>query len=333
MARKNGIDLFRLIGAFFIMILHASLGDLNETLEENLRLLARWAVPFYFMASGYFLEPKISGNLFSFTKIQNNVSRLVTILITSSLLYSPFAVLNGDKLNDIEILATGTYFHLWFIGSLIFGLFFLWYIYFIKKVFLLPLVSIIILILATFVNSYDLLIGLDFDHQFFRFLLSIPFLFLGYYIAKMEFTKINKYVLCLIALSGFILQHFEVKYISGFLLDGSKSFQFLIGTILAVIPLFILSTRISMKANLLSSWGREHSLFIYLYHPMAYIVLFSLVKRIFPENYSISLVFFPIIGFVITLFAGISMSKFFPKLYSLINGKLDFIKIKKGGEK
>jgi surface polysaccharide O-acyltransferase-like enzyme len=87
MDRKHGIDLYRLIGAFFIMILHTSLGSLNIEFTENLRLLSRWAVPFYFMVSGYFIGLKIVNKKLDFKKIEKNVSVLIGILFVTSNIY------------------------------------------------------------------------------------------------------------------------------------------------------------------------------------------------------------------------------------------------------
>lgn len=69
MKRKNGIDLFRLIGAFFIMCIHAEYGKLNQEYVDNLRLFSRWAVPFFFITTGFFLGSKIQKNALDFKKI------------------------------------------------------------------------------------------------------------------------------------------------------------------------------------------------------------------------------------------------------------------------
>ena len=66
MERKNGIDLFKLIGAFFIMCLHTSYGSLDQEYVDNLRLFSRWAVPFFFISTGLFLGNKIENKNLDF---------------------------------------------------------------------------------------------------------------------------------------------------------------------------------------------------------------------------------------------------------------------------
>lgn len=59
MSRLNAIDLMRLIAAFSIMFLHTSLGAISVNNQEIIRLSVRWAVPFFFITSGFFFRKKI----------------------------------------------------------------------------------------------------------------------------------------------------------------------------------------------------------------------------------------------------------------------------------
>lgn len=80
--RLNVLDLLRFIGAFFIMTLHTSLGDLNDSIQQDIRLSARWAVPFFFCTTGYFIGKKItSQNLLSFASIQLNIIKLISVFL------------------------------------------------------------------------------------------------------------------------------------------------------------------------------------------------------------------------------------------------------------
>jgi len=133
MKRKNGIDLFKLIGAFFIMCLHTSYGSLNQEYVDNLRLFSRWAVPFFFMSAGFFLGKKIKNNNIDFKRIQKNIIMLFSILIVSSIIYLPVNFIQGNLPINVAIILTGSYFHLWFIGALLTGYFFIWYFYTLLK--------------------------------------------------------------------------------------------------------------------------------------------------------------------------------------------------------
>ncbi len=54
--RNGGLDIFRLIAAFLVVAIHTSpLSSLNETADFILtRIIARIAVPFFLMVTGYF---------------------------------------------------------------------------------------------------------------------------------------------------------------------------------------------------------------------------------------------------------------------------------------
>jgi surface polysaccharide O-acyltransferase-like enzyme len=323
MNRQNGIDLFRIIAAFFIMILHAdSFGDLDSEYVNNFRLLGRWAVPFYFIVTGYFIEKKIDNRHLDFTKIQNNISKLITILIVSSLIYIPINIAKGRLFYQVDHLLTGSYFHLWFIGSLLFGYIFIWYLFFIKKNKFLPYIAVLLLLLAIITDSYDQFLGLNISFNLFRFLLSIPFLYIGIVLSRKKASKVNKKVLFAILIIGIIIQLFEVNLLSQLFGYDKYLHQFLFGTIIIVIPIFILSSMIKIKESKLVKWGRQHSLFIYLFHPMIYLGLGVFIHKFFPNYTGTILMFSPIIGFIIILFIAILFDNYFPKIYKLLNGNL-----------
>lgn len=49
--RNRTFDLFKWVAALFVLLLHVPFpGDVGGTV----RMFARWAVPFFFMVSGYF---------------------------------------------------------------------------------------------------------------------------------------------------------------------------------------------------------------------------------------------------------------------------------------
>jgi len=319
MSRKNGIDLFRLIGAFFIITVHTDYGNLNTYFVDQLRLLARWAVPFFFMATGYFLGNKIENGTLPFQRIQNNISMLITILIVSSIVYVPVnRVLNYR----IENLLVGTYHHLWFIGSLLSGYLFIWYIYFIKKNRFLPYVSAIILMLAVFSDSYDQFLGKNIEFNFYRFLLSIPFMYIGTLISISNYSRLSKKALVGLVIFGIAIQILETNYFKSAFGYSAFLHQFLIGTIILSIPLFILSTMIEIKESKLTIWGRRHSLFIYLYHPIGLLFISGCINKVFPNYSGVIQMFSPIIGFMLMLSVAIMLDNFIPAIYRILNGDL-----------
>jgi surface polysaccharide O-acyltransferase-like enzyme len=120
------------------MCLHADYGFLNQECVDNLRLFSRWAVPFYFITTGFFIREKIEKNNLDFKRIQKNVSTLISILIVSSAIYILVNFVNGYFPIGIVSVLIGSHFHLWFIGSLLTGYVFIWYLFFIGKPHFLP---------------------------------------------------------------------------------------------------------------------------------------------------------------------------------------------------
>ncbi|WP_372752979.1 acyltransferase family protein [Mariniflexile sp.] len=325
MERKNGIDLFRLVGAFFIMMLHTTFGDAKIEYVENLRLLSRWAVPFYFMASGYFIGPKIIDQNLDFKKIERNVSVLISILIVTFLVYVPISPSNYSIVN----LLVSIHYHLWFIGALLFGYIFLWYIYFIRWSKILPFIASLILISAIISDAYDVLFERSFDFILARFLVAIPFLYIGVIISKVKFNLRVLKLLWFLIVGGFMLQFMEAHYLK-FLFDVNKyTIEFTLGTLIGALALFVFSTTIKLKENLISTWGKDHSLFIYLYHPFLYFLLTVFLNKLFPEEQNTITIFFPVIGFMLLLGIAIFMKRYLGNVYAILNGNFVELKFKK----
>lgn len=206
---------------------------------------------------------------------------------------------------------------------MIFGYIIIWFFYFINKSKWLFCVSFFLLILALIANSYDALFGIDLNYDLFRFLLSIPFMNIGIWISKKEFNRNCSVIFATFLFLGFALQYIESNLFYRFYKHSIFDQQLLIGTVLLTISLFVLSINLPIKDNAFSTMGRKYSLFIYLYHPMVYLVMGFLIVKLIPEDLNTVLMFFPLIGFILTLILGIFLDKYFKMLYKLLNG--DFI--------
>lgn len=317
--RKNGIDLFKLIAAYFVMVLHADDARLSAEYAENARLLGRWAVPFFFMSAGFFLGHKIEKTSFDFKKIQKNVSMLISIMIVAALVFLVAGFFKESYYYRIEDLLIGTHYHLWFIGSLLFGYVFIWYLYFIKKESILAYLSILLFALALLSDSYDLFLWDSFHFSFFRFLLSIPFMFLGIFLSKKKINPKYKGMFLLLAIGGIGLQLIEAQMFKSLFDYSAYSHQFLLGTILMVVPLFIFSSLLNIQESKLSRWGREYSIFIYLYHPLLYLFVMPGIENNWPFIQGFS----PIIGFLICLSFAMTLHKFLPRVYNVLKGNFN----------
>ncbi|WP_256469711.1 acyltransferase family protein [Flavobacterium humidisoli] len=322
MNRKNGIDFFRLIGALAVMCIHASYGNLSYEYVSNLRLFSRWAVPFFFLTSGFFLGPKIEYNSLDFKRIQKNVSQLISIILVSSIIYLPICFKTKNMPKNIADLLVGIQPHLWFVGSLLTGYIAIWYLYFIKKNKILPYSSIFILLVALLIDSYDQFFHKNIGFFSVRFVLSIPFMYIGIIASKKNIYQVSNKLLIGMILIGFAIQYFEAELFLKLFSYPKIKHQFLIGTIITSIPLFIFTSKINLPENRFSEWGRKYSLFIYLYHPAIYFLMSQNLNKLIPLYSDYVMMFSPIIGFIILIALAIFLEKYLPKLSNILNGNL-----------
>ena len=130
----TGIDYFRFIAALLIIAIHTSpLGSFSETGDFMLtRIIARVAVPFFFMTSGFFL---ISRYTCSAEKLGAFIKKTTLIYGVAILLYIPINVYNGYfKMDNLlpniikDIVFDGTLYHLWYLPASIIGAAIAWYL-------------------------------------------------------------------------------------------------------------------------------------------------------------------------------------------------------------
>lgn len=129
-----GIDYFRLIAALLIVAIHTSpfisfsqIGDFMFT-----RIIARVAVPFFFMTSGFFL---ISRYTYNTERLCAFIKKTILIYGTAILIYIPINIYNGYfKIDNLlpniikDIAFDGTLYHLWYLPASIIGAVIAWYL-------------------------------------------------------------------------------------------------------------------------------------------------------------------------------------------------------------
>lgn len=133
-----GIDFFRLIAAVLIVAIHtsplASLKDgVGGTADFILtRIVARIAVPFFFMTSGFFL---ITRYHYDDRKLRSFVKKTACIYGAAIVFYIPVNSYNGYfKMENLlpnlikDIVFDGTLYHLWYLPAAIIGGVTAWYL-------------------------------------------------------------------------------------------------------------------------------------------------------------------------------------------------------------
>ena len=118
----KGIEVFRVIAAFLVVAIHTSpLATYSDTADFIFtRVLARVAVPFFFMVTGYFV---LSKGL----QPRHFLKKTAIIYALSAALYLPINVYAGHLqswgLLDLvqQVFFEGTFYHLWYLPAAIIG--------------------------------------------------------------------------------------------------------------------------------------------------------------------------------------------------------------------
>lgn len=118
----KGIEIFRVVAAFLVVALHTSpLAGYSGTADFVFtRVIARVAVPFFFMVTGYFVLSKGTG-------VRRFLKKTAIIYAASAALYLPINVyaghLQGWGLLDLvqQVFFEGTFYHLWYLPAALLG--------------------------------------------------------------------------------------------------------------------------------------------------------------------------------------------------------------------
>jgi surface polysaccharide O-acyltransferase-like enzyme len=325
--RNYTIDALRILGAFSVIVLHTHFeGILTNASANAVFLCARWAVPFFFLVSGYFFEKKSRTNLdIEFTK---SLKYLLGIFIVANAIYSVVALqtiyYSAKDVLSIRSIVLGNWFHLWFIGAMIIGYTSLWFVVSIGMEKAMSFIALFIMGFALFIGPYSTFNTLNIDLYFSKFIISVPFLFIGFLYSKYSLDKTFKLASSVVVVMlGLISTFVENAIIYNHTKPVLVNHEYLFGTFILAIGLFMFSFNIRLsKDNFLSMLGRKYSLMIYLYHPLLILVLTFAMKKIAKMNSSQMLWLNPVSIFILTLSIILIMNRMYPRLYNVVSGRL-----------
>lgn len=309
---KN-ISLYTLqgIACMFIVFIHC---DFPGQLGEIVNTIARFAVPIFFMVSGYFNYSA------SKEKLKSRVLKLIKIFIISSILYITYNNFENlyinNKHNFIEynlaklslqnifnlVVFNFTYFiysHLWFILALMYC-----YIFRIltkdKKVEKTYKYIPILIIVGYILNIYLLKKGLNMVYLTRNWILmGVPFYILGHLIKEKtdKIAKTSKLKIILFAIVGLVLSVVERLILKS---NNIWRLEIYIGSIIFAVSIFILAVKEPklIDIKIFRVIGEKYSLNIYIIHYLIADILKKVVINKF--NININGYILPIVVFIIS---------------------------------
>lgn len=289
------LDGFRLVAAMLVIAIHtAPLATYSEQANFVLtQVLARVAVPFFLMSTGYFVIPKcLSASTGKQTR-KRTLGKLLKLYVLTSLLYFPLSIYAGYLPKQLSILAVikllafdGLFYHLWYLPAAILGLVIV--IFLLRRLSLtatLGISSLLYVIGLLGDSYYGLTAAVPVMQQLYQqlfllfsytrngFFLAPLFLVLGYALTKRQLYGSGKGLLL-----G-VIGSLAAMSVEGVLLQRAglqrHSSMYLLLPLVCVL-LFQLLLR---QPQQVKHW-RRLSMTIYLLHPLVITVVYSVVKRL-----------------------------------------------------
>ena len=287
----TGIDYFRFVAALLIVAIHTSpLASFSETGDFILtRVIARVAVPFFMVTSGFFLISRYTCNA---EKLGVFVKKTAFIYGAAILLYIPVNAYNGyfqmDNLlpNIIkDIVFDGTLYQLWYLSASMIGAMIAWYL--VKKLHYpkaLMMASVLYLIGLFGDSYYGIAVKISCLNSLYGYISQVTdytrngiffapvFFIMGGFIAehRSQFTfgkSIWGFAISFTLMFGeaSALHHFDLK-------RHDSMYLFLLPCIY-----FLFNALLHFRGKRLAAL-RTVSLIIYIIHPMMIVVIRLLVK-------------------------------------------------------
>lgn len=295
MNRIESVDLFRLIAIVSVITIHTSPFSTNVSGDDEiykylnviLNQLARFAVPFFFVISGYFWGVKIRNGSELISSSLHMAKRILIIFIAWSCIYllpiklgaiNELGILGSIKVvywnisdlsqHPVTLLMQGTKVHLWFLIGMLCSLFLCATLVHKKQTKLLIILSIVLYLFGILAKSYaNTPIGIDIEFNtrngpFF----STIFFVTGYILSGKNINKKWLIYGCIIACFG-VFFHFIEIYTLWIMFETYPGHDFVIGTYFmgVGVAMSALSNHPLLKSKTLSKIG-QMTLGIYAVH-------------------------------------------------------------------
>lgn len=266
-SRNLNFDLLRIIAVLGVITLHQSF-DGNHHEATVSRLAFRWCVPFFFMLTGFYLSEAVGLPKIGLERIR----RLLGIIIAANLLYFPISLsVNGLQSVTLGSLLVGSWFHLWFLSSLLLA-----YLLMVaadswgspKLLSVCAAVAVIGVVLADILTMID---RARFDQMFvtLRHISGFGFVYLGYAVARAQ-IRMSTSRAVFMTVAGFALIIAETGYLAALGLPQIDR-QMPLGAIVVAVGLLFWCRYAKVEFahfECVSRLGKDHSLNAYILHPI-----------------------------------------------------------------
>lgn len=316
--RNNALDAAKLLACFFVISLHvAGYPELPSMVVSSINALSRWAVPFFFIASGYYLANK------DVLGVISKVKKTSIIILFSCSMYCAFIFIKnkmsfGAMVHEglsIRFFLSGSYAHLWFLFSLVYGcLIMLFFIDSIagRKVFIISSTIILLCWISDVANSSHERIDVFYV---LREVMSFPLMCLGIFIARKKHSISQKTSMIIILISSLMIL-IEVHAFNYFFGLDSYERQIPLFCISLSYGVFMLCLSMDTKNNWFSSIGRDYSLGIYIIH-LIWIYFFYYTL---PSSYQTpSTIVIPLV-LIASVLSLMFMKRYMNRAFRLMNG-------------
>ena len=214
---NNIIDIIKFVCCLLIIGIHTHPVFRNNTWDfYSLEYIARIAVPFFFISSGYFFAGMDENKRISYIK------RIALLYLIASVIYIPIYMNDGIKAIAGNLILA--YFHLWYLSTLAISLLVLMCVYIRLPKYRYFL--ILLILPAAFFALYSKLTGVEVleyigetleNTRFDSYLKAIPFLLIGDYIrnSKISISRGKSIILLVIALAASFLEAMILRKVIG----------------------------------------------------------------------------------------------------------------------
>lgn len=314
MMRNKFLDILKFIAAIFVVFIHVELPDTIGLLVSG---VARFAVPVFFISSGYYSYGPIRED--NYAKIKKRAVNLIKIFIISFSCYIlGFIVLNHTIFNETWLVLLkdwsnyfkiiffnypfDSYFlHLWFILALIYVYLILIFILKFKLKKLLNFLPIIIIFTAFFfdivLGKMQIIVTPLLGRNF--LMMGLPLFSIGYSIKQYEnrIKKPKQWIL-----SSFVVG--IVLFIIEFIFFSRNS-EVYFGMVLVASSLFSLTVYLDKKHKEISLKYVDNlgdiSLYIYVFHILVNNIILKIIKNFDLQTSTVFDYVYPFIVIIITL--------------------------------